>query len=159
MKEDSKVYELGFHLSSNLTEEEVEKEVSAIKTGINKAAGSTVSEESPKLVPLAYTIEVHSDSGNKKFDKAYFGWVKFEMEPENISKVSEFAKADKNIIRFLLSKTDKGNAVIFHKAPVQIKKEEESTLSEVEVPVSEPVKEKPASEEEIDKTIEGLVVE
>lgn len=160
MKEDLKVYEIGFHLSPSLEEGEVEAKVASIKEAITKNGGNSISEETPKMVNLAYTIEVHSDAGNKRFDKAYFGWVKFEMEPEKVSNMSTFAKADKGIIRFIVVKTDKGNTVLFHKAPVQAKKDvspDELVDTEAE-PALPVVAEKPASEEEIDKTIEDLVV-
>lgn len=141
------VYELGFHLAPSLSEDEVEKAVQEIKTAIEGGKGSVFAEESPKLTPLAYKIVLRSDAGTQGFDKAYFGWVKFVAPPENISKVNDFAKANKNIIRFILVKTDRANTTVFHKV---VTRKEDASVDAEGKPVEQP--------EEIDAKIEELVV-
>ena len=142
--EDSVVYELGFHISPAVAEGDLEKVVEGIKAAIVAEKGNVFAEETPKLIPLAYQIMLKSDAGTSRFDKAYFGWVKFTLEAENVSKVNDFAKANKNIIRFILVKTDRANTTVFHKALIR-KEEGEEKTGEV-------------APEEVDAKIEELVV-
>ena len=144
--EDSVVYELGFHVSPAIAEADVENVVGSIKSAITAEQGSVFAEESPKITPLAYEITLKSDAGTVHFDKAYFGWVKFTLSPENISKIDAFAKANKNVIRFILVKTDRMNTIQFHKTLVR--KEEGVEGEEV----------KKEGGEDVEKQIEELVV-
>jgi ribosomal protein S6 len=129
--EDLTVYELGFHIAPNISEEVVGNVVETLKKGILDLGGNIASEEAPKLVPLAYAIGKH--------EKAYFGWVKFEMEPGNISKLNVFTQARKEVVRFLIIKSDKENSIHYHK-------------------ISAPKKESTSAPEDLDKSIEELVI-
>ena len=156
MNENKSIYEIGFHISPSLSGEEVELSTSSIKNAIVKNGGNIIGEESPKIANLSYPIVKRSDIGAKSFPKAFFGWIKFEVEGENVSKVNDFAKLEKNILRFILIKTDKANIVTFHKNNQQVSKEENSKSQE-KIPTE--IKEiKNVSEEEIDETIDSLIV-
>lgn len=153
-REGVKVYEIGYLLAPLIAEEHVPAEVSKIKSLIESHGGNFISEESPKMRPLAYAMRKAVDGARHKFDKAYFGWIKFETTPEEVLKVKVSLDANSNIVRFLLINTVRENTLIAPK-PVYMEKAKEGTKEEGEAVVAET----PASPEEIDRSIEELVIE
>ena len=154
------VYELGYHLALEAVEENVTPEVNLIKSSIEKNGGNFIDEGLPKKTKLAYDI-VLSDAGKrKKFDSAYFGWVKFDMEPSKISDLKTLLDENKSIIRFLIIKTVRESTL----APKKVLVERATVVETPTTPkkIVKPTKEEkktPVSEEELDRTIEELVVE
>lgn len=153
------VYELGYHLLPNLSDEEVRQEAKNFKKLIEKSGGSLVAEEAPKQTALAYEMVKKQEGKNAKFDESYFGWIKFEMNATGVLSVKEEVDANKNVLRYLIIKTVREYTPIQHK---ELFKEPEG---EAPKPISKPEviekKEegKPISDEELDKTIEELVAE
>ena len=156
MKENKKVeesnltvYEVGYHIVPTVAEENVPKEVDNLKSVITKG-GSVISEGEPKLISLAYTIIKRLGDINKRFDKAYFGWIKFESSAEDALEIKKSLDNNPNILRFLLVKTLRDNTMFtprredFRKKVVAPVKEEGVTTATIE---------------EIDKTIDELVLE
>jgi len=84
-KEDMlvKVYELGYHLIPTLAEEEVPQYVNKIKDLLDSYGAVIINEESPKKIDLAYTMYPSVGNKKQKYNKAYFGWVKFEVDTES----------------------------------------------------------------------------
>lgn len=165
MNENLTVYEIGFHITPSLTDEEVEKTLSSLKDAITKNGGNIIGEESPKVTNLSYPIIKRSDTGAKSFSKAFFGWIKFESESENVSKINDFAKMQKDILRFLLIKTERANVVTFHKNISVLKEEEADFVSpekdggtQGEVSPKPKPENKNVSDQEIDETIDSLIV-
>jgi len=153
---NEKIYEVGFHLLSSIAEENVPAEVEKIKEYITKEGGEVVSEEMPKLRPLAYEIKKSFSGVYRKFDKAYFGFVKFELkEGGDIKKIDEKMKANENVLRFILIKTVRENTMYSPK--ISIFKGDAKVKTSTKVP--EKVAEKSASIEEIDESIEKFVKE
>ena len=145
MSEDLFVYEIGFHLAPTLEEEGVFKVVTQIKKGLSSSGGELLSEENPKMIALSYEIG--------KFDKALFGWLKFQIAPSKIEAFKAFMEGQKEIIRFLIVKTDKENNIHYHKISMP-KKEEMREVKEAEMHEEA----KKTSVEEIDKSIEELII-
>jgi ribosomal protein S6 len=148
------VYELGFHIVPTIAEEKVANVFGDIKSLLEKNGAVFISEEYPKMRPLAYTMLKNEAGKNEKFNFAYFGWVKYELPKEATAEVKEKLEKNKEILRFLVIKTVRENTLYGHKIP---RKEGDK----VEAPVVGVIPEEVAiiSEEEIDKTIEELVVE
>lgn len=153
MNEDTNIYEIGFHLLPTVEEDRVSKIVDEIKKNITENGGSILSEESPKMTSLTYSISKAIETSRSSFDKAYFGWLKFSILPENISKIYSWSKDKPEILRFLIVKTDRENSIHFHKIAAARKEEREA---EEVIEKSEEVKQ--VKEEEIDKSIEDLVI-
>jgi len=151
-----KIYEVAFHIVPLVPEEMVGDEMNTIKNGLEKEGAIFISEESPKMRNLAYMISKTLDGHKHNFDKAYFGWVKFEMSPESILNVKDMLDKVKNILRFLIIETVRENTMSYAKP--YFKKDvdgEEGVKREPEV-----VKELTAEDEElINKSIEELVKE
>jgi ribosomal protein S6 len=148
------VYELGFHIVPTIAEEKVANVFGDIKSLLEKNGAVFISEEYPKMRPLAYTMLKNEAGKNEKFNFAYFGWVKYELPKEATAEVKEKLEKNKEILRFLVIKTVRENTLYGHKIG---KKEGEKTETPVVGVIPEEVI--MASEEEIDKTIEELVVE
>lgn len=164
---ETQVYELGFHIISSVEEGKLPAEVDSIKASIEKQGGAFIAEEFPKKTALAYTITKDIEGKKQKFDTAYFGWVKFEMKTENIMNVKDDMDKNKNILRFLIIKTVKESTLApksaittkedLHAptgAPKQIKRK--AVLKTDEKEKQEGPK---MTEEELDKTIEELIVD
>ena len=155
------VYELGYNLALEAVEDNVTPEVNLIKSSIEKNGGNFIDEGLPKKTKLAYDIVLSNAGKRKKFDSAYFGWVKFDMEPSKISDLKTALDENKSIIRFLIIKTVRESTL----APKKVLVERATTVVETPtttkkiVKPTEEEKKTPVSEEELDRTIEELVVE
>ncbi len=145
------IYEVGYSLVPTLEESEVPEFASKIKAAIEGDGGAIISEETPTLRTLAYDISKSNASKNQKFNKAYFGWVKFEIEVPQIEKVKKALEAERDILRFIIVKTVRENTM-FHPKFSRPKKMDKASYSEGTTEVKE------VSEEEIDKSIEDLVI-
>lgn len=142
MDKEQKMYEIGYLLSPLVPEEKLDEEISALRKLIEDKQGFIMNEGRLKSQKLAYPIN--------KFETAYFGWMKFIINPEDVSKVKSSFKnppigGDK-IIRFLITQ------IMAEKArPIITKK----IIKKKKVAVPKPKTEiKP---EEIDKKIEELL--
>ncbi|MBP6884098.1 MAG: 30S ribosomal protein S6 [Candidatus Pacebacteria bacterium] len=150
---DSRVYEVGYLLVPTIEEGEVPAVYSAIKDVVVGLGGEMISDEMPRMIPLAYTMLHVVSNVRSKFDNAYFGWVKFEMNPDKITELKSKLDLDPKVIRFLITKTVKENTIAAkrfvykdsarRKTPMQ-KKDENEVVA-------------PINKEEVDKEIEAMV--
>lgn len=106
---ESRVYELGFHIDPELPQEEVKKTYQMLREKA-AAAGSIVAEGEPQKIPLAYTIYRSEHAGRRDFDSAYFAWVAYEADGAGHDAVLEVIKAENRVIRFLDVRTTKDAA-------------------------------------------------
>ncbi len=152
-KDNVKVYEIGFHVAPFVGEDNISHEVEGIKALIEKIKGEVISEDFPKLRPLAYSLSKVIKGSKKIFKECYFGWIKFEADAESIASFTKGVEKLENIVRFLVVKTIRENTLYTQKfiqkekmtgAP---KKEDAKEGEKVEV-----------NEAEVDKAIEELVV-
>lgn len=157
------VYEVSYLLLPSLALEQVAHEVVSIKEAITSWAGSVISDENPVMIDLAYPMTKVTGTTRTKVKSGYFGWVKFEVSKDDASKLTEGVKKlldeDDSIVRYLLLKTVRENTLLHGK--MKLSKEvsertEDKKGEEVSVLVDEVPKE--SSVEEIDKSIDGLVI-
>jgi ribosomal protein S6 len=106
---ESRVYELGFHLDSELPTEEVKKTYQQLRDVIS-GVGSIVAEGEPVKVPLAYTISRSDQAGRRDFNSAFFCWIAYQTEGEGHQTVLDAAKSEGRVIRFLDIRTTKESA-------------------------------------------------
>ena len=147
------VYELGLLLVPTIAEENVATVFGDIKSVLEKNGAVFVSEDYPKMRALAYSMTKTEVGKNEKYNFAYFGWVKYELTTDKTEIVKEEIEKNKNILRFLIVKTVRENTLYSHKLN---KKEAEKKEEKEGVPAVEVA---PISEEELNKTIDELVVE
>lgn len=141
--DESKVYEIGYLLVSSIPEEKVSAKVDELKTVLSAKKVEMIGEEAPVLETLSYTMIKKVGTKNVRFTQAYFGWVKFATEPENIVKIKEAFDADGEILRFLLITTPRENTYLGKRTSTVMKEEVVEAPSEVVAEVEKPVDETP----------------
>lgn len=150
---DARIYEVGYLLVPTIAGEEVPVSYGNLKELVASLGGEIISDEMPRMTPLAYTMLKVVQNVRSKFDTAYFGWIKFSMDPEKVLALKKKLDLDPQIIRFLLIKTVKENTVaakrfvhrdIAHKRIGNTK----GDVNEVVAPINK---------EEIDKEIDAMV--
>lgn len=156
--DETRIYEVGFNLVPTLGEEEIAPVFDVLRGIIESNGGNIISEGLPEEITLAYPMK--HDVANKRnvYTSAYFGWIKFEMLPEDIAKVKEGFDGNENVIRFIIVKTVREDTLSKkfaapkqkHTAPA-VSSSEKSTDKKEEAP------KEPVSEEEVDKAIEELI--
>lgn len=104
--DERRVYELGYHMVPTLSEEELQKELNSLRGAIKEVGGNFIMEGEPTMMDLAYTMYINEGGTNTGFDTAYFGWIKFDVAPEQLSHIEEeIIGGNKHILRHLLFKT------------------------------------------------------
>ncbi len=149
---EGRVYEVGYLLVPTIGEEEVPAAYGNLRELILNNGGEVIADEMPKMIPLAYQMQKVVQNIRSRFDSAYFGWIKFEMDPLNVLDLKKKLEADTNIIRFLITKTVRENTLatkkfvgkdMIRKKYPTVKKDNEDVVE--------------IDKEEIDKEIEALV--
>src|ERR1035437_4434621 len=108
---DSRIYEVGYLFVPTIAGEDVPGLYGNLKELVTSMGGELIADEMPRMINLAYTMLKVVSNVRSKFNTAYFGWVKFEMDPEKISELKNKLDLDPNIIRFLITKTVKENTI------------------------------------------------
>lgn len=141
------VYEIAFHVIPTTGEDEIGARAADVRAAIEDAGGSIIAEGFPTLMTLAYTIAAKGG----KFDRAYFGWAKFEAAPGAIAAIKEFADTNASILRYLIIKTTRDSGADAKKPLIQLAPEGAFDTDEEAKAV--------VSEEELDKSLEGMIAE
>lgn len=155
--EDVRVYEVGYHILPTVQEEELESVVASIRETIDRVGGSLIAEGTPQNMKLAYTMYVSEGGKKTSFDRAHFGWIKFEGEAQTAVALKTALDSNANMLRFLIFKTVREDT----RASVR-----PMTLREVKrTDTIKTTARKPdekggeVSEEALDKSIEELIAE
>lgn len=150
---NSRVYELGYLLTPTIAEEDIAVVFGNLKELVSSLEGIVISDEMPKMMPLAYAMAKVIANARHKFNTAYFGWIKFTMDSDKILELKKKLDLDPNFVRFLILKTVKENTIAakrFTRGDVARRKlrVKKSENDETAVPINK---------EEIDKEIDALV--
>lgn len=162
MTEETKemqVYELGYHILPTVVADDLEGEVGKLRSAIEKRGGSFIAEGTPETVNLAYPMFVNYGGKQTKYERAYFGWMKFEMDREQaVALREEDLATNAQVLRFTLFKTTR------EETRAQLQTEQSTILREVKTTgtlekkqVAEEGGE--VSEEALEKSIDELVGE
>lgn len=154
------IYEVGYLILPTVGEDTLAPEVSKLKETLTGADAKVIADEYPALIALQYEMVKRIDTKNVRFDKGYFGWIKFEAEGADLQKIKKQLDLNKMILRYLIISTVRENTLSSKKSvasilssrstkPVAIVKEETLPIDEVAV------------DQEIDRLVEetGEVVE
>lgn len=162
VQEGSRIYELGFHFVPTISEDDAAVQFSHLKSIIEKKDGTFISEEAPALINLAYELTKTTKAVRHHYNNAYFGWVKFEINPEAIADIEKEIKLFEPVLRYLLISTVRESTL----APIVSKEGKRSpqkgspegeaapVLGDAVAPEAVP---EVATEAEIDKSIDELV--
>ena len=143
------VYEVGFLLVPGITEEKLPEVFGNVKEAILSTGAIALSEEFPKLISLAYTMEKTINNKIERFKDGYFGWIKFEVEGSKIAGIDAALRLRTDVIRHLITSTVRENTIASKRAP-SIRRR---TTKDGEVVEGAPE----MSKEQIDREIEALV--
>lgn len=147
-----RVYEVGYHIIPTVAEDDLGVRVTAIRDAVEAAGGRAIADEYPKHIDLAYPMVKVTANKRTTHHSAYFGWMKFDAEPKGIKALEAALKKDDFILRFILVKTVRENTMAPKKVFTQKRAEEAPRAKDA-------VAQMPAmTEEELDKTIEDLVI-
>src|SRR3989344_4784947 len=112
-----RVYEAGYHIAPSAKEEELEGIVGGIRNVIEKAGGSFIAEGAPSLTRLSYGVEGREGGKRVEFDRAYFGWIKFESTIEAARTLEAALKQSNDIARSIVFRTVREDTRAKYKAP------------------------------------------
>jgi ribosomal protein S6 len=116
--DEKEIYEISFIFDNRLEEGAAVEKLETLKKDIASLGGSFISEETPYMRELSYEMVRVVNNVNIKFAQGYFGWVKFELLPENLEEINKKLKLDEEVVRFLIVKTDKDNDIFTKDIPV-----------------------------------------
>jgi ribosomal protein S6 len=108
---DNGVYEVGFLLVPEITEEKLPEIFGTLKNVILDKGAVAISEEFPKLISLAYTMERTINNKIERFNEGYFGWIKFELPSEKVEDLEATLRLRIDLVRHLLVKTVRENTI------------------------------------------------
>ncbi len=152
-KNINRVYEFSVLLVPTLEESNIPGVFGDIKSLFESKGAVFISEEMPKLIELAYEMPRTIENKKTWFENAYFGWVKFEIDPSVLSELKEVFARNEQIIRFMTLKTVRENTIASKRIPYvrkrDVKTKEDGTPEEkVEI-----------NEAQVDAEIDALVTE
>ncbi len=147
----SRIYEVGYLIVPTVSEEELPREVTALKDVLEREKVAIISEEFPKLRPLAYPMQKRAGGVYQKYVNAYFGWVKFEGLSSSALRIDQAFKTNEKVLRYILVKTVREQTLTMGRTRTERRERKEVSK---EVPVGAPV-----SEVELNKSIEKLIAE
>jgi len=121
---ESRIYEIGFLLVPGLSQEgEVSEEIEKLHTAIETAGGQILTEGAPEYIDLAYPVEGSVASGQTLYREAYFGWIKFALDPASLEAFKETVNRLSTVVRYLIIKTDRENTIQFKKPKEMVRRQ------------------------------------
>lgn len=150
--DSSKVYELGYILVASLPDEKIADEVVSLKDMLAKNGSDIISHEDPMLIDLAYPMVKVVSTQRQKYSRGYFGWIKFETEPEALAEIKKSLDLSSTVLRYLIVKTVRENTLLNGKMILRKEEREEVLPEEV---IDDVVVD---SGEVLDKSIDDLVI-
>jgi len=132
---EPRIYEIGFLLSPAVRDEDLEARTTEFKESLTNLGATIFAEGAPEFIDLAYEMAKIIENKRVRFNQGYFGWVKIEMDPAQMTVLKETLDKNTLLIRYLLISTTKENTVIGKKPLGKILKGERAVTSlEGEVP-------------------------
>jgi ribosomal protein S6 len=116
-----------------------------------------IKNEAPRKMTLAYQVERAGTGRREKYNEAYFGFIKFAIDKEHIHDIEQAVRAKREILRYLLVKTVREELAPARRAVFTSDRLEGETLKKP-TPAIEEVKVGEVSEEELDKSIDAIVL-
>lgn len=112
-------YELAYHVLPTVAEGEVATVTDTVKSFITNHKGTIFDEEQAERFELAYEIEKYLDGKYRRFSSAYFGWIRFNLDPAVVETLMAEVEGEKHLLRHLLvrlTKVEETNPFRFHEA-------------------------------------------
>jgi ribosomal protein S6 len=142
--ERARLYEVSFQIAPTLGEDGARGEAENIKSLIQKQNGEIVSAGEPRQVRLAYTIRKETEGKYQKYDTAFFGFFKFEAEPEALTGLNEELARNGSVIRHLVVQTVPDSEKTTAKLAAELREADKKRRDESREGSEEVAAEKPA---------------
>lgn len=151
---DLRVYEVGFHLIPSIAEAEMPAEVEKIKGILANHGASVIAEETPRMTQLSYPMSRAEAGKRDRYNQAWFGWVKFEVAPQEVKPLEEEIGRMITVLRMLtiatVRESTRSSKLLLSDRPVG------DSIKKVEMPKGEGKK---LSEAEIETAVDELVAD
>jgi ribosomal protein S6 len=145
------VYELGFHIVPTVGEDGVSAVVERIRAVLGEA--ELINEGAPRKMTLSYQVERSVSGKREKYTEAYFGFIKFATEREQLPGIQEKLRNLPEVLRYLVIETVREDIATPRRAVFTSDRLEGKTI---EKPVAAKETAVEVSEEELDKSLEAL---
>lgn len=109
--ENKKVYEVSIILVPTFNDSSVLDKMSQIKQSV-ASISSFISEETPFIRSLAYTMTRVIKNVKTRFNEGYYTWIKLEIDAKDVVKIDSMLKSDEDIIRYMISSADRDEAIM-----------------------------------------------
>ena len=152
-----RIYEIGYHITPAVKEEDIEKIVASIRTVVEKQGGHFIAEGAPSMTKLSYEMEGQEGGKRVEYDRAYFGWLKFEAPSAAAAALEETLKSDAHVLRHIVFKTVREETRARLKAPTLREVRRTDTLKTT--PKREEEVSVPVSEVELEKALQDITAE
>lgn len=157
--DQGQVYELGYNIISTLPEDEVAVKVGAFKALLESLGAELVSDQYPEFIDLAYEMSRTIENKRHTFTSAYFGWIKFVLDPAKMAELKKTLDDDESILRYMLLKTVRENTIVAKKPLARVLKTKIADSAEPETGEEETEEAEEIDESEVDAKIDQLVSE
>ena len=152
-----RIYEIGYYITPETKEEDLEKIIGGVRSIIEKTGGSFIAEGAPSMTKLAYPMFVREGEKSTEYDRGYFGWIKFEA-PIAVAHSLEVALAqNRDLFRFIVFQTVREDTRAKMKAPQLREVKRTDVIKQIPRRVEETSA--PVSEEELEKAIQDITAE
>lgn len=152
-----RIYEIGYHISPAVKEDGIEKVVASIRGIVEKQGGNFIAEGAPSLTKLSYEISGQEGGKRIEYDRAYFGWLKFEAPSTAARILEEALKNDKSILRHIVFQTVREETRARLKAPTLREVRRTDTIKTT--PKRENESSAPVSEADLEKALSEITSE
>lgn len=150
----TRIYEVGYHIVPTVAEDQVEKIVGEMRAIIEKAGGSFIAEGAPALTRLAYEMDARDGEKNIGYERAYFGWLKFEAPIAVAQELDASLLQNQNILRHIVFQTVREETRARMKAPTLREVKRTDTIRTA--PRREEAAAAPVSEEDLEKALQDI---
>jgi len=152
-----RIYEVGYHITPDTKEEELEKIVGSLREVIEKASGAFIAEGAPSLMKLAYPVFLREGEKSVEYDRGYFGWIKFEAPIAVAQTIEAFLKQNKSFFRYIVFQTVREDTRAKMKAP-RLREVKRTDVIKMAPRRTEETS-APVSEEDLEKALQDITTE
>jgi len=153
----SRIYEIGYHISPSVKEEDLDTVIGGIRSAIEKEGGSFIAEGAPSLMRLSYAIEAREAGKKVDYDRGYFGWIKFESSVPAATAIEDVLRRSPEVFRFIVFRTVREDTRAKFKAPTLREVKRTDTLKTTPRRAEENAA--PVSEEDLDKALQDITAD
>ena len=163
-------YECGYLLVPSIAPDHVGEYEQEIRGVIEKHGGTIVKQQAPEKLPLAYEMSVSREGKKDRYVEAFFGWITFTAESNAVNEMKNELSENGYLIRFMIIRADSDQPT---REELKAQEEEEEGGEEVDDEETDTQDQEgetendservgrteSVSDEELDKSIEGIVEE